>query len=189
MSTTSVSRALTSLKNFDKTFTTSLADKRFAFVSKDGKDTKTGKKEKDLRAESFKNIQAARNQIEDSFKKRAAITKANSEKLVNINGTQMSLLEALIYKNHSLPALRILLAELRKQERVASNDYQVQDLEWTNLIKEKDSVDVEKLKTMFKPEMYSVSDQIQDIEGIINFFDFELDALLNEINPTLMIEV
>ena len=189
MTITNVARTLTSLKNFDKTFRQSISESKFAFVSRGGKDTRSGKLLNEVKEEQTLLIKSSLDKIDDVFNKRCAIAQANLTQQVTIGKMTMSLAEAMIYKNHVLPLIIELRDRIKADNRLASIEYNKYDNDFVTLSKDKYAADVISLKPLFEPVLHSIDAELEDLNTRIDFFENELDSLLNEINPSLMIDL
>ena len=183
----SVSRALIAIKHFNLNIQKRVAEHLYSFVENNGVEINTGKPATELKKQARANLQSVRDSIEDAFTKKCQINAVNNSTKVNVAGKTMSITEALIYRQHSLPHLRTLLAELTKQNGNATRAYQAENAKWAKLAEGKDEGAVEALAKTFQPSLYSVEEQIKELQEVIRFFDEELDSVLTETNPTLVI--
>lgn len=185
--TMSVSRALIAIKHFGANIQQRIAENTYAFVVNNNVDILTGKPVEVARKESRAGLQSIRDSIEDAFDKKCKINAANNQTQVKVAGRTMSITEALIYRQHALPHLRTLLAELTKQQGSAARLYQSENVKWSKLAEGKDQSTISTLSATFEPTLHSVEDQIKELQEVIRYFDEELDSVLTETNPTLMI--
>ena len=185
--TMSVSRALIAIKHFGLNIQKRISENVYAFVENNNLDINTGKPAAEVKKQARASLQSVRDSIEDAFQKKCQINKVNNATTVNVAGRSMTITEALIYRQHSLPHLRTLLAELTKQNGNATRLYQAENQKWTKLSEGKDAVALPALASTFQPVLYSADEQIKEIQEIIRYFDEELDSVLTETNPTLMI--
>lgn len=186
--TMSVSRALIALKHFSTNIQSRIGENLYAFVENNKLDIQTGKTAVDVKKQARASLQSVRDSIEDSFQKKCKINTVNSKTLVQVAGRSMTITEALIYRQHALPHLRTLLAELNRQNSSATRLYQSEQQKWAKLAEGKDERALEALAETFQPSLFSAEDQIKELNEVIRFFDEELDSVLTETNPILMID-
>lgn len=185
--TQSVSRALIAIKHFNLNIAKRVAENVYAFVENNSVEINTGKPAAEMKKQARANLQGVRDSIEDAFVKKCQINAINNATKVTVAGKTMSITEALIYRQHSLPHLRTLLAELTKQNGNATRAYQAEHAKWSKLAEGKEDEIVKALALTFQPSLYSVDEQVKELQEIIRFFDEELDSVLTETNPTLMV--
>lgn len=179
----SVARALIAIKHFPQQLHSDL-ESRFSGVIKQDKELKTGLKKAAFQSQATSKIKSIEDSIENELQRRIAISKANQNTMVAVNGKQYSIADLLIIKQHIIPRKTILLEVLKNQEKQALLQYEKEISLW-----EKEFKDVEnrELAESLKPELISFKSKIDELEKEILFFDKEVDTLLTEKNPVTMI--
>lgn len=185
----SVSRALIALKHFNLNILKRISENTYAFVENNSKDINTGKPAAEVKKQSRADLQSIKDSIEDAFQKKCKINAINNATNVVVAGRTMTITEALIFRQNSIPHLKQLLSELISQNSRATRSYQQEQQKWAKLAEGKDEVDLGALAKTFQPVLYNVDEEIEKLQEVIRFFDEELDSVLTETNPTLLIEV
>lgn len=185
----SVSRALIALKHFNLNIARRISENTYAFVENNSKDITTGKPAAEVKKQSRADLQSIKDSIEDAFQKKCKINTINNATNVVVAGRTMTITEALIYRQNAIPHLKQLLSELTSQNSRATRTYQQEQQKWAKFAEDKSEVDLAALAKTFQPTLYNVDEEIEKLQEVIRFFDEELDSVLTETNPTLLIEV
>lgn len=187
---TTISRGLVTIKHFRTTFAEALQSAVFSGVFRNGTELKTAKKVSDFTNESRKSIQSIKDKLESDFNLRCKINKANSENYIEIDGRKMTISDALTYRQHILPQLKVLHLRLIKDLQDARKHYTVLEREYAAaLASAKDDTELKTLvERREKPSILDIQSEIDSIKSKIDFFDLEFDAILTETNPLIKID-
>lgn len=195
MSTTTIARALTGLKHTDVNFNKTL-EIATAVVCKDGKAINHDITAEEAKAELSKFKQSVLDSLESEFNARKAIAVSNFNTVIKIADKEMTIAEALLFKNHMLNRYKqirnLLDSDIRKANQIYASELRNFESIVSNLLKDKDTEATESLKPYIdslKPSVINMKDWLEELETYINNFEMELDAILSESNAITNIEV
>lgn len=186
-----VSRALVTIKHFNENFDKNL-NVTFSGVIRGNQEVNSGTELKEFKAKCNGNYQSITDKLENEFKLRKAIHDANSKKTISIDGIEMTINDMLIYRQHILPKLSILRKQLKSELANNRRLYLSASDSYSKSLASIDKADDEAVKFLDKrekPSLFSLEEKIEDLDKKIEFFETEFDAVLTEVNPTLIISV
>lgn len=187
---TTIARGLVTIKRFRAGFNETLRGMIFSGVFRNGTEISTAKKITEFCDESRKNIQSIRDKLDADFELRCKINKANYTNVIEIGGRTMTINDALTYRQHTLPQLKVLHARLVKDLQSARSMFTQLERDFDIKLANTKADDIE-LKNLLekreKPSILDIQTQIDELKAQIDFFDLEFDALLTERNPLIVI--
>lgn len=194
---TTIARSLVSLKHQNEKFTTRIDGQVTATIAKKGIVVRNGMSVKEYREllESYKT--SIIDQLENEFIVRKAIAESNAKTVIKFGTKEMTIADALLFKQHIIPKYKVIINESQKWERNAQNayndeyrNYERQIVSYTENLKDTDNTEIiNSLEKQFKPEMISSADWIEELEKTVSSFEMELDAVLSESNAITQITV
>lgn len=188
----SIARALVEAGRFVDEFKAYLAGTAFTTVFKNGKDVYNGRPEKECQSELRANLQSMNDRLETQFVRWCNINRKNNETVITIDGRDLTIAEALIYRNKIIPLKKEAVARLKSQYATAHSKF-------TGLAVEADAQisklgvgateeTIRVIRENFDPSIVDMKPHIDKIEAEIQFYERELDSLLTEKNPTTLID-
>lgn len=186
-----VSRALVTIKHFNENFDKNL-NVTFSGVIRGNQEVNSGTELKEFKVKCNGNYQSISDKLENEFKLRKAIHDANSKKTISIDGVEMTINDMLIYRQHILPKLSILRKQLKSELANNRRLYLSASDSYSKSLASIDKADDEAVKFLDKrekPSLFSLEEKIEELDKKIEFFETEFDAVLTEVNPTLIISV
>lgn len=193
--TTTIARALTGLKHADAKFERTL-ESVTAVVCKDGKAINYDVTEEQIKKDLSKFKQSVIDSLESEFNTRKAIAVSNFNTVIKIADKEMTIAEALLFKNHMLNRYKrirnLLDSDIRKTNQIYASELRNFESTVANLIKDKNDESTETLKPYIesiKPSVINMKDWLEELEVYISNFETELDAILSESNAITNIEI
>ncbi|EQA7786717.1 hypothetical protein ACX818_001306 [Acinetobacter baumannii] len=187
---TTISRALVTIKHSKAQFGSTLRDMKFSGVFRNGTEISTGIKAAEFTEQSRKNYQSITDKLNAEFDLRCKVNKANFENEVEVNGKKMTINDALTYRTHILPQLKLLHSTMSKELAAARSLFISTERDF-DIKMSKVSADDE-LKTLMekreKPTILDIQKQVDELKKEIDFFELEFDAILTERNPLIVID-
>lgn len=195
-------RALTKQTLSNSTIANHLYNTKFTGVSVGDKIEGTNIKTADFANEHKTVHQSTMDKIQEVFKLRQDIQRKNMETVVHIKelGGDITVADAIIYRQHILPLLESYYSTLRNHQNDAvktfakaeeryntsvDNMVQMSSRENGGKALTQDEVNVIlKLNTGRKPTMFSQEDNLEELRKLIEFLREELDATLSVVNAT-----
>lgn len=186
---TSIARALVTIKHFKEKFQNDLHSLNFSGVFRNGVDIATGVEKTEFAGTVRKDLQSIKDKIEADFQLRCQVNKANHENTIEVDGKTMTINDALTYRMHVLPQLRLLLDKLQRDLSSARATYRSAENEYQKRLAAAEGEEelVKVIERKDKPEIFQIQSEIDDLKKRIDFFDLEFDALLTEKNPVIFI--
>lgn len=187
---TTIARALVTIKRNKAVFAENLREMTFCGVFRNGVEISTGIKTAEFVETSRKNVQSVKDKLASEFELRKKVNKANFETMVAIGNETMSINDALTYRTHILPQLKVLHTRLVKELASARATYI--NIERDYEVKLSKAAHDDELKQLMekreKPTIMEIQEQIDELKTKIDFFDLEFDAILTETNPTIVLD-
>lgn len=189
MSTTTVARTLTKLKHFEQNVDSKIAELKIFTLCKDGKCVLSNKDKESAEAESKTAIQGIKDEITAQVKNRLAIMKSNMNVVVNIAGIDMTIAEALLFKQYGIPKIEKLLQKTSKDFNGTRQLLSQHLNQWEAIAKDASGEKLEELKKLFFPILSGPVEELDAISSFVRLFSEELDAALNESNAVTTLEL
>lgn len=187
-----LSRCLSDLKYVDVNIGDKLNSQNFVTVYIKDK-TLDGQSLKKYNESVNAKVKSIRDMIDDDIKNRMAIATANMDKVIQIGKKEMTITEALLYRQYEVPRLKQLLNKLRNDmkdaKRVYQNKMEKHNERINALMKDSDEgsneEDLKNIKANLEPNITNIDHVIEKLQEEINFFEQEFDHILSEVNPTI----
>lgn len=186
---TSIARALTRLKHIEQKFEDNINQTILFAVAKGGKCINTGQAKEVFEVEASGKLQGIKDQVSAGVKARLAIAEANMNTKITVAGIEMTIAEALIFKQYGIPKLMNMINFGNRTINALKTEYRKELTNWESIAKDTPQENIENCKSLFFPELIGPDKEMQELVDFVNTFVSELDGILNESNALTMIEV
>lgn len=188
----SIARALVEAGRFVDEFKTFLSNTAFTTVFKNGKDVYNGRDAKTCESELRANVQSLNDRLDSQFDRWRKINRKNNETVIQINGRDLTIAEALIYRNKIIPLKKEALARLKSQYTSAHSKFANlsvdADQHISALGKDVTEETIAIIRQNYDPTILDLKPIIDKYESEIQYYERELDSVLTENNPVIMLD-